>query len=77
MDPLDLRNRFDYHPPKDEATRTAHEQVRGKCLELAEFINDTLPDGREKSTAITNLEQVMMWSNAGIARPQLPRGDHH
>lgn len=77
MDPLDLRNRFDYHPPRDEETRQKHEMVRGKCLELAEFIDSLGPDGREKSTAITNLEQVMFWGNALVARPQLSQGDHH
>jgi hypothetical protein len=27
-----------------------------------------LPEGREKALAVTHLEEVMMWSNAAIAR---------
>lgn len=64
----DLENRFAFHPAVDEATKTAHADVRDACLYLAYQINELVPDGREKSTAITNLEQVMMWANAGIAR---------
>jgi len=30
--------------------------------------NDVVPDGREMSLAITNLEQVMFWANAALAR---------
>jgi hypothetical protein len=40
------------------------------CLSLARFIDDTLPPGREKSLAITKLEEVMFWANAGLARQQ-------
>jgi len=31
-------------------------------------LNEIIPDGREKSLAITHLEEVMFWSNAGLAR---------
>lgn len=64
----DLANRFGYHPANTEDKRQAHEDVRAYCRELAGYLNDALPDGREKSLAITNLETVMFWSNAAIAR---------
>jgi len=64
----DLANRFRHHPPKDEETTAKYEQIRDRCLVLAEHIDRTCPDGREKSSAITNLEQVMFWANASIAR---------
>jgi len=64
----DLDNRFDYHPPKDDDTRTAHESVREDCRTLAENLVAIVPPGRELSLALTHLEEVMMWSNAGIAR---------
>ena len=63
-----LHNRFRYHPPKDDATREAHERVRGLCLNLAEEIDGLVPGGREKALAITKIEEAMMWANAGIAR---------
>jgi hypothetical protein len=40
--------------------------VRAK--ELAEYIDTTAPDGREKSLALTHLDEVVFWTNAAIAR---------
>lgn len=73
MDSTELGNRFEYHPPKDERTVSAHEYVRNRCLGLADELNETLPEGREKSLAITHLEETMMWANASIARSGGPR----
>ncbi len=63
----DLAHRFNFHPA-DEDTAPLHQGVRQECLRLAEMLDALVPDGREKSLAFTNLEQVMMWANAGIAR---------
>lgn len=67
MDTTDLINRFEYHKPDAEKAET-HAAIRERCLMLAEQLNECLPEGREKSLAITHLEEVMMWSNAAIAR---------
>ena len=67
MDQTDIDNRFEYHAPDDDK-RVVHEEVRAACLRLATQLNDDLPDGREKSLAITKLEEVMFWANAAIAR---------
>lgn len=67
MDQNDLDNRFDYHRPEGP-TIYRHEGVRENCKDLAIWLNSTLPEGREKSLAITKLEEVMFWSNAAIAR---------
>lgn len=64
----DLVNRFRDHPPATQERADQHTTIRQACLALAMTIDDMLPDGREKSTAITNLEQVMFWANAGLAR---------
>lgn len=66
----DIKNRFTFHPADTEVKQTQHEVVRQECHALAVLINETIPDGREKSLAITNLEQTMFWANAGIARPR-------
>ena len=65
--PSDLKHRFAYHQP-DMARGERHAQVRNECYELAEWLNDLLPAGREKALAITHLEEVMFWANAAIAR---------
>lgn len=67
MDDADILNRFTYHRP-DADKVIKHESVRGYCLELANRINDLVPDSREKSLAITHIEEVSMWANAAIAR---------
>jgi len=67
MDTRDLENRFSYHPPKgDQAVR--YGELRAKAKELAIVINELSPDSREKSLAITHLEDAVMWANASIAR---------
>lgn len=67
MDRDNLVNRFTYHAPDDTRVQK-HEQIRSECLDMADLLNELLPEGREKSLAITHLEEVMMWSNAAIAR---------
>jgi hypothetical protein len=73
MESTDLRHRFQFHPADADNTQAAHAEVRNICLDAAESINDLLPDGREKSLAITHLEEAMMWANAGIARADGPK----
>lgn len=67
----DIDNRFDYHPPTPDRI-AAHEAIREACRELAHRIDSDVPNSREKSLALTNLEQAGFWSNAAIARN---RGD--
>lgn len=67
MDHGDLINRFSYHKP-DAAKAVLHADIRGKALDLALWLDTVLPEGREKSLALTHLEDVMMWSNASVAR---------
>ena len=43
-------------------------EIREKAKELAYLIDSTCPDSREKSLAMTKLEECVMWANAGIAR---------
>lgn len=63
----DLTRRFTFHPA-DERRAEKHEEIRGILLSAAQDIDELIPDGREKSTCITNLEQAMFWANAGLAR---------
>ena len=68
MDPADIEHRFAFHAATTEEKRDAHSSVRQACRALADFLNDKLPEGREKALAITHLEETMLWSNASLAR---------
>jgi len=63
----DLERRFTYHAPQgDQSAR--YERIRAAARRYVELINALCPESREKSLAITNLEQTVMWANAAIAR---------
>jgi hypothetical protein len=64
----DLDRRFGFHPATNDVVAAAHQQVRQMCREVAAELTAMLPDSRERSLAITKLEEAMMWGNAAIAR---------
>jgi hypothetical protein len=64
----DLENRFGYHPPENDDRKVAHELVRERCLDLATAVLSLAPSSRERSLAVTSLEEAMFWANAAIAR---------
>ena len=63
----ELRTRFTYHRPKGDQPARYH-AIREEALVLAEIIVKNTPESREQSLALTQLEQAVMWANAGIAR---------
>lgn len=68
MRPEDIENRFAFHAATTAEKRDEHTSVRQNCRALADFLNEKLPEGREKSLAMTALEEVMLWGNAALAR---------
>lgn len=62
-----INKNFTYHAPKGDQTER-YEAIRTKARELAELIEESCPDSREKSLANTKLEEAVMWANASIAR---------
>lgn len=62
-----LYKRFTYHAPKEDQPQR-YENIRKNALAFATLIDAMCPDSREKSLAITHLEEVVMWANAAIAR---------
>lgn len=62
-----IEDNFKYHAPK-EGQVTKYNAIRNEARGLAFIIDDLCPDSREKSLAITKLEEVVMWANASIAR---------
>lgn len=67
MNAEELVNRFTHHPP-DADDVVMHENIRATARRFAEDLNMWLPEGREKSLAITHLEEVVFWANAAVAR---------
>lgn len=67
MEQNDLDNRFTYHTPK-EGQPEKYMKIRDTAKELTILINDLAPECREKSLAITKIEEAVMWANASIAR---------
>lgn len=65
--PAEIDRRFDYHPPVGGKAEQ-HDLVRAEAKALAGVLAAALPECREKSLAITALEETLMWSNAAIAR---------
>ena len=63
----DIDNRFTYHTPKHDQT-TRYAVLRAIAKEYAKAITRYCPNSREKSLAITKLEESVMWANASIAR---------
>ena len=68
MEEKDIQNRFKFHAATTEEKRNEHTSVREAVSRTAHFMNAKLPEGREKSLAITKLEEAMFWANAAIAR---------
>ncbi|MFJ2737684.1 hypothetical protein [Streptomyces sp. NPDC087317] len=66
--PDDIEHRFAFHAAPNQEKRDAHTSVRQACRRLADHINETCPDGREKSLALTAIEEAMFWGNAALAR---------
>ena len=62
-----IENNFKYHAPKD-GQNDKYIALRAKGKELAYLIDTLCPNSREKSLAMTKLEEGIMWANASIAR---------
>lgn len=67
IDPDEIDNRFTYHPPTEEQ-KGQYIAIRETGKRMAHMLNRVLPDGREKSLALTKLEEAVMHANSAIAR---------
>lgn len=63
----DIEDRFRHHPPQTKARIAAHEEVRTRAADLAVWMNEHLPESREKSLALTAVQEASMWANAAVA----------
>lgn len=63
----EIEHRFSYHPPKPGQPET-YEKIRAHAKSLAYRLDGDCPPSRERSIAMTKLDEVVFWANAAIAR---------
>lgn len=67
----DLRKQHSHRAPDANAQRRLRD-IRQRFLDMAVFIDDQLPPSRERSLAMTNLDQARMWAcNAAVAEGEI------
>lgn len=64
--PKEITERFSFHPGTD-ITAPKHDLVRIQLRQVALWVNDEIPESREKSLALTALQEAMHWCNSAIA----------
>lgn len=65
-----VNRNFTNHPPSDPLIGQLLDSTTDLYIAMAASMVAVLPDGREKSLVMTNLEQASMWSKAAVARNQ-------
>jgi len=63
----ELTKRFTYHSPRDDQPER-YAMIREWGRQMAILVMQCCPPSRERSLALTKLEEVVMWANAAIAR---------
>ena len=63
----EILDRFTFHPPK-EGQEELYEAIRHIARDMAMCVRDLCPEGRERSLALTKLEESVFFANAAIAR---------
>lgn len=62
----DIEKTFTYHAPNEEQQKR-YTEIRAKAKELAYVLQAACPDSREKSLAMTKLQETVMMANAAVA----------
>jgi len=65
--PEEIAKRFGSTAKSPAETRDDHEHLRQEFVRLAQLIDVMMFDGREKSLAMTQLEDASMWSQKALA----------
>jgi hypothetical protein len=63
----ELDVRFTYHPPKGDQIQK-YNDLRAFARKFASDVESYCPESRERSLALTKIEEAVMWANAAIAR---------
>lgn len=67
----EIEHRFGFHKATiegDTATKPKHVDLRVQFRDFVEYLDRTLPAGREKSLAMTAAEEASMWSHKALAK---------
>ena len=67
IDESEIMNRVTYHAPSRSGVER-HRALSDAAAAFMSVVERTVPEGREKSLAFTNIEQAKMWASAGVAR---------
>ncbi|WP_078344683.1 DUF7681 family protein [Mycobacteroides chelonae] len=62
---FDIERAFSFHQLSDEGERISDE-LKDKFKELAYEVVRAVPNNRERSLALTNLEQSWQWADSGF-----------
>lgn len=65
----EISYRFKDRSMNDEA-KTKSDKIRDGIINVADIIDIYCSDSREKSLALTKLEECLFWCNADLARNQ-------
>jgi hypothetical protein len=66
----EIVHRFTNHPPLSPTIGEKLDNITEEMIVIGAFFVSTLPECREKSLAITKLEEASMWAKAAVARNQ-------
>lgn len=65
-----IEHRFGFHKATvegDNATLPRHRELRSEFKDFANYLDELLPDSREKSLVFTALQEASMWSHCAVA----------
>lgn len=63
----EIKDRMTYHAPSQSGI-ARHAELSFRIGDSVSAVNDICPEGREKSLAITKLEEAKFWASAAVAR---------
>lgn len=69
-----IDNGMGFHPGNADVA-PIYEELRGRFVALANRINELVPDSRDKSLALTHLEDGLMRAIRGVAITLTPLGE--
>lgn len=75
VDRAEVARRMTWVPATTSERQRQHAMAHRVVLEAAGDLAELLPECREKSLAITALEEALMWANKAIALQREPEDD--